>query len=90
MPSQTSAVGMTALLIFPIIGCTETKKNPTPATDTAKEAKEAEGKPARAGLDPEVEFWNQTSTTSTARFDRTDYLGIPMQRRFSVSMNIAF
>jgi TonB-linked SusC/RagA family outer membrane protein len=42
------------------------------------------------GLDPEVEFWNQTSTTSTARFDRTDYLGIPMQRRFSVSMNIAF
>ena len=42
------------------------------------------------GLDPEVEFWNQTSTTSTARFDRTDYLGIPMQRRFTVSTNIAF
>jgi hypothetical protein len=37
-----------------------------------------------------VEFWNQTSTTSTARFDRTDYLGIPMQRRFTVSMNVAF
>lgn len=42
------------------------------------------------GLDPEVEFWNQTSTTSTQRFDRTDYLGIPMQRRFLVSMNVAF
>jgi len=42
------------------------------------------------GLDPEVEFWNQTSTTSTQRFDRTDYLGIPMQRRFLVSMNLAF
>lgn len=42
------------------------------------------------GLDPEVEFYNQTTTDPTARFDRTDYSSTPMLRRFVGSVNLTF
>lgn len=42
------------------------------------------------GLDPEVEFYSASSTTSTARFDHTDYASTPMLRRIVFSMNLTF
>ncbi len=42
------------------------------------------------GIDPEVEFFNLTSSASTSRFDHTDYCAIPMLRRVLFSMNLNF
>jgi hypothetical protein len=42
------------------------------------------------GIDPEVEFFNLTSSTATARFDHTDYCAIPMLRRVMLTMNINY
>src|SRR5205085_9754148 len=42
------------------------------------------------GIDPEVEFFNLTSSTATARFDHTDYCSIPMLRRVMFSLNVNY
>lgn len=42
------------------------------------------------GIDPEVEFFNLTSSSATSRFDHTDYCSIPMLRRILFSANINY
>jgi TonB-linked SusC/RagA family outer membrane protein len=42
------------------------------------------------GIDPEVEFFNLTSSAATSRFDHTDYGAIPMLRRFLFSVSINY
>jgi TonB-dependent starch-binding outer membrane protein SusC len=42
------------------------------------------------GIDPEVEFFNLTSSAATSRFDHTDYCSVPMLRRVLFSANVNF
>ena len=42
------------------------------------------------GIDPEVEFFNLTSSSATTRFDHTDYGATPMLRRIIFSANINY
>jgi TonB-linked SusC/RagA family outer membrane protein len=42
------------------------------------------------GIDPEVEFFNLTSSAATSRFDHTDYCSIPMLRRVLFSANVNY